>query len=88
LKGDAIRKLKEQNVAVTEEVEEMCFVFCGDTTTVCFDKSPMLLRYPIVIVECSFLFDEDKKKAAESKVCVFDETLILILIPTLYSLIH
>ncbi len=67
LRGDAIGKLRQEGVAVTEELEEKLFVFCGDTTPKCFEISPDLLTYPIVIVECSFLFEEDAKKAADSK---------------------
>jgi hypothetical protein len=67
LRGDAIGKLRQEGVQVTEEREENLFVFCGDTTTECFVKSPQILKYPVVIVECSFLLEEEAQKAADSK---------------------
>ncbi len=69
LSGPEIAVLRKADPAlsVLQEVEERLFVFCGDTTPEVFATCPELLLYPVVIVECSFINDCDRAKAAQSK---------------------
>ncbi len=66
LSGPEIARLRKER-DVTEELEERLFFFCGDTTPAVFAKSEWILSYPVVVTECSFLFEEDEDKAAQSK---------------------
>lgn len=62
----ALRRASPQT-SLTEDVEERLFVFCGDTTAEVFATCPELLCYPVVVVECSFIDDGDRAKAAQSR---------------------
>lgn len=67
MNGSEIGKLRKEGVDVTEIVDERLFVFCGDTTPSIFSECPELLLYPVVVVECSFLYEKNRDKAMRSK---------------------
>lgn len=67
LPGAEIAKMRKAGIQVVGDVETPLFVFCGDTTAKCFSSSPGLLDYPVIIIECSFLLEEDRAKAESSK---------------------
>jgi ribonuclease Z len=54
-----------------EEVDEVyyqpLFAFLGDTTTDVFTENPILLTYPVIITECTFLLPEHLAYAEERK---------------------
>jgi ribonuclease Z len=89
LSGAEIAKVRKEQ-EVSEEVEERLFFFCGDTTPAVFARSEWILSYPAVVCECSFLFDEDEKKAAASKHTLWRDLLPVILAHpnTRFILIH
>ncbi len=90
LKGAEIAKLRQSGVEITDEIEEKIFFFCGDTTPQIFVRNALLLTYAAVVCECSFLFDEDEKKAASSKHTLWRDLLPVILAnpKTRFILIH
>lgn len=57
-KGSELGKLRKQGVEISQDVLIKLFVYLGDTSIDVFDQS-MILSYPYVIVECTFLFDGD-----------------------------
>ena len=66
LPGRELAALRKQKVELMEIMLKPLFVFNGDTTTETFGLNPELLGFPVVITECSFLLDDQKKKASSS----------------------
>lgn len=67
-KKNQIKKLKKSGVVVTERVLIPKFIFCGDTTIEFFEKHQQYLEthsFPLIIVECTFLYDEHEKRVKE-----------------------
>jgi ribonuclease Z len=74
LSGPEIAALrKDRDVVVMHEQEEPLFVFCGDTTSEVFRLNPGLLLFPVIIIECSFLFESEREKAESSKHMLWPE---------------
>jgi ribonuclease Z len=71
LKPDEIKKIKFSGIEITEKVIEKEFYFSGDTTHELFElesnKNKQILSYPNIIIECSFVFEEDLTHAFEKK---------------------
>jgi ribonuclease Z len=69
LKPDEIKKIKFSGTEITEKVIEKEFYFSGDTTHELFelDKGKKILSYPNIIIECSFVLEEDLSHAIEKK---------------------
>mmetsp|Transcript_15179 Transcript_15179/g.38553 ORF Transcript_15179/g.38553 Transcript_15179/m.38553 type:complete len:227 (-) Transcript_15179:76-756(-) len=55
--GAEIGQLRRTGTEVTEEVEVPRFVYMGDTNVAVFAKQPWLFDFPIIIVECTFLYE-------------------------------
>jgi len=51
--------LKKQNVELTMDVWHKKFVYVGDTSIKVFEMNEDLLLYPIIIIECTFLYDDE-----------------------------
>jgi ribonuclease Z len=58
LPKNEIINLRKNGVEITENVKLPIFAFLGDTTHLVFEMNPTLLHYPVIIVECTFLYDE------------------------------
>jgi len=61
LKGksrDELLALKKNGQELNEDVPLPLFVFLGDTTHKVFQDHPDILKFPVVIVECTFLLEE------------------------------
>ena len=43
------------------------FVYVGDSSIAVLETSPEILAYPVVIIECTFLFDSDKTEERLAK---------------------
>lgn len=56
---DEIVKLKKSGVIITEEIIKKCIIFVWDTTIEIFEKYPIILTYPVIMVECTFITDDD-----------------------------
>jgi len=58
LKADELLKLKKEGIDVQELYYKGLFVYLGDTHIDVFKNNPILFDYPVIIVECTFLFNE------------------------------
>ena len=67
MQGKDIGKLKKDGVEVTEQVLEPLFLFMGDTSGSVFRSQPHLMRYPVIITECTFLHEEHRANAERTK---------------------
>lgn len=71
LKSEEIKKIKFSGIEITEKVIEKEFFFSGDTTHELFEleinKNKQILSYPNIIIECSFVLEEDLSHAIEKK---------------------
>lgn len=69
LKPNEIKELKFSGVEITKRVCEKELFFSGDTTHQIFQSSrgTSILEYPNIIIECSFILDEDLSHADEKK---------------------
>lgn len=45
------------------------YIYIGDTTEKVFEMNPEIFQYPAIIVECTFLYDDDYQQAFETKHC-------------------
>lgn len=64
LSSNQIKELKFSGVEITHEVYEKEFFFSGDTTHKLFELNGLngeekILSYPNIIIECTFILDED-----------------------------
>jgi ribonuclease BN (tRNA processing enzyme) len=60
------KNLQENNINYHENLEIPLFIYLGDTTHKVFDNEK-ILKYPTIIVECTFLDNETVKKASDDK---------------------
>lgn len=70
LSGQEIKRLKqEEKVEVTAPVTTPIFAFLGDTTAKTLADEPEWLKQgiPVVITECSFLYEEHRAQATKTK---------------------
>lgn len=66
LPGAEIATFRKSGVDVTESVELPLLAFLGDTTAQVFE-SPLLDNMPLVICECTFLWEEHRSNAVSTK---------------------
>jgi len=64
LKGNEIRDLKNEGIQITKDVEYPLFCFLGDTMENIFNVTS-ILNYPVIMIECSFLYDDEIQMAKE-----------------------
>lgn len=69
LKSDEIKNLKFNNVEITERIEVPELFFSGDTTHEIFslESNEKILSYSNIIIECTFVSDEDLAHGLEKK---------------------
>lgn len=69
LKQNELKELKFSGQEITEKVIEPEFFFSGDTTVELFElsKGREIFKYPNIIIECSFILNDDLKHAEEKK---------------------
>ncbi len=63
LSGSEIAALRERGVAVTRREEIPIFGYSGDCGAEIFRAAPELLRARVLLIECSFLLEEDLPRA-------------------------
>lgn len=66
LKGNEIAALRQTGVDVSEDVPMKRFAYVCDTTINVFDLNPNLLTYPVIMIECTFI-GNDEDETAEDK---------------------
>lgn len=67
LSGKEIGALRKQGVPITIETVEKKLSYVLDTSIQIFKDNPFLLDYPIVIVECTFIYDDELALASQKK---------------------
>jgi len=65
--GRELGQLRKQGVEIQEETFIPRFLFMGDTTPKVYQDQPELLKFPVVITECSFILDEHRESARRTK---------------------
>jgi len=65
--GKELGKLRKEGVQIDEEYVIPLFAYVGDTSTIVFEKTPWLFEYPVIITECTFLYDDGKEKGVDLK---------------------
>lgn len=68
-KGPELKALRESGVDITAPHATPVFAFLGDTTASTLAAAPRWLRegIPVVITECSFLWEEHRAQAVKTK---------------------
>jgi ribonuclease Z len=62
-----IRNLKMSKVEITNEITEKKFAYICDTKIDILETHPAILNFPIIIIECTFLYDDDLEVSKEKK---------------------
>lgn len=69
LKGDskALVELKKRGVQITNTVYEPNIAFVWDTTIHVLKNNPDILKYPVIMIECTFLYEDDYEVSVAKK---------------------
>lgn len=69
LKGNskALVELKNKGVEITETTYEPNIAFIWDTTINVFNLNPRILNYSVIMIECTFLYDNDYDQSLKKK---------------------
>ncbi len=69
LSSSKIKEIKFSGIEITERVYEPELFFSGDTTHELFniESNKKILEYPNIMIECSFVYNEDSSHATEKK---------------------
>lgn len=67
LHGREIGKLQKEGVEITREVQQKRFAYVCDTSIAVFDLNPTILHYPVVFIECTFLYDDELDNAIQTQ---------------------
>lgn len=62
-----IGKLRKSGVEITHEVVEKKFTFICDTSIAVMTTYPQILNYPVIFIECTFLYPEEMENAIQTK---------------------
>jgi ribonuclease Z len=61
--GDRLAALRRQGVPLEDTVDELMISFCSDSGPRLFELEPRLLDTPILVVECTFIGEEERERA-------------------------
>jgi ribonuclease Z len=67
ISGKELGQLKKQGTQITVEQIDKKFCYVLDTSIKIFETSAFLLEYPVIIVECTFIYDDEIEHANEKK---------------------
>jgi len=67
LPGKEIAVLKKSGTDVNVEVIEKKFCYVLDTSIKVFEQNPFLFEYPVIITECTFLYEDEIEMANKKK---------------------
>jgi ribonuclease Z len=67
LTGKEIGKLRMEGCEVTEVLPFKRFAYVCDTTMTVFDANPSLLEYPVIFIECTFLYEDEYEMSKGKK---------------------
>lgn len=66
MEGRELGQLKRDGIDITEDRFTHQFIYLGDTSIKVFEDEE-IFKYPVIIVECTFLEDDDLKELKKSK---------------------
>lgn len=69
LEGRQLGALRKAGTEIEDYSFVPQFVYIGDTTERVFEMNPELFEYPSIIVECTFLYDDDLEQATITNHC-------------------
>ena len=69
LAGNELGKLRKNGIIIEDYKYIPRFIYIGDTTEEVLKKNTNIFMYPIIIIECTFLLEEDLNQARETKHC-------------------
>jgi ribonuclease Z len=61
--GEEIARLRAEGVEVTRREEVPLLAYPGDCSAAIFDAAPELFQAKVLLIECSFLFPEDRERS-------------------------
>lgn len=67
LHGSQIAALRKAGTEITEAVPYKRFAYVCDTSIAVFDENPSLLTYPVIMIECTFLYPDELGNAAATQ---------------------
>lgn len=90
ISGKELAELKKNGAEITKEVVTPTFAFVCDSSIAVLARYPSILSYPVVIIECTFLYPEELENAALTKHIHWEELKPYVLDhpSTLFILIH
>lgn len=65
--GHELRRIKGEGVSVTCQKKVGQFAYICDTTTKVLEDFPSILTFPIVIIECTFLYSNELEQSISTK---------------------
>ena len=69
LEGRKLGELRRAGVNIEDFTYKPRFIYIGDTCENVFVKNPEIFEYKSIIVECTFLYDDDMEQANATKHC-------------------
>ncbi|WP_338675136.1 MBL fold metallo-hydrolase [Streptomyces sp. SCSIO 30461] len=61
--GRIVAQRRREGTEVEQEVLRPLFAFLGDTHVSVFEGNPWLFTYPVIVTECTFLYDSELERA-------------------------
>lgn len=65
--GKDIATVRKSGVIITRQVAYKRLAYVCDTSIKVFDLNPTLLSYPIIFIECTFLYDDELQNAIDTQ---------------------
>ncbi|KNC86869.1 hypothetical protein SARC_01015 [Sphaeroforma arctica JP610] len=65
--GKVIAQLRKDGVSITQEVVVKRLAYVCDTSIRVFEMNPGILEYPVIFIECTFLFDDELQNAMDTQ---------------------
>lgn len=66
LTGKELKQLKLDNTVIDEEIDSPFLCYLGDTSKEVFSEKE-IEKYPVIMIECTFILDDEIKRADETK---------------------
>lgn len=61
--GEDLATMRRQGIKLEDEIDSLMITFCGDSGPQLFESEPRVLETPILVLECTFLEDDDEERA-------------------------
>lgn len=67
LPGKEIGQLRKAGVEITYEAIEKKLAYVCDTSITVLESEPIILEYPVIFIECTFLYNDEEEVATKKK---------------------